>query len=145
METVKDILKMKGGEIFSVSPETTVYEALKVMSEKNIGSVLVLNQRKQVSGIFSERDIVRGMAKKDIDIKTTPVKSLMTKKVLNVGENYTVEECMALMTEKRIRHLPVVENGKLSGIISIGDVVKAVIFDQRIVIDQLEQYISGTM
>jgi len=145
METVKDILKMKGGEIFSVSPETTVYEALKVMSEKNIGSVLVLNQRKQVSGIFSERDIVRGMAKKDIDIKTTPVKSLMTKKVLNVGENYTVEECMALMTEKRIRHLPVVENGKLSGIISIGDVVKAVIFDQRFVIDQLEQYISGSM
>ncbi|HOV62539.1 MAG TPA: CBS domain-containing protein [Spirochaetia bacterium] len=145
METVKDILKMKGGEIFSVSPETTVYEALKVMSEKNIGSVLVLNQRKQVSGIFSERDIVRGMAKKDIDIKTTPVKSLMTKKVLNVGENYTVEECMALMTEKRIRHLPVVENGKLSGIISIGDVVKAVIFDQRFVIDQLERYISGSM
>jgi CBS domain-containing protein len=145
METVKDLLAMKSGELCTVAPTATVFEALKLMNTKNIGSVLVINQKKELSGIFSERDLARSFAKKEIDIKETPVKNLMTKKVLSVGELCTVDECMAIMTDKRVRHLPVVADGKIKGIVSIGDVVKAVIHDQEIVIDQLAQYISGSL
>ena len=144
MTTVADILRTKGHDIWTVAPGATVYEALEVMADKNIGAVLVIDHGKLV-GIMSERDyarkvILRGKASKD-----TPVREIMTGRVAYVHPDRTAEECMALMTNMRIRHLPVLEGERLVGIISIGDVVKAIISDQGFVIEQLEHYITGGM
>lgn len=143
MPTARDLLKAKtGGGIFSVTPESTVLEALKVMAERNVGAMLVMSGEK-IEGILSERDIVR---KVDLLGKTsanTLVREIMTEKVLYVGPNQPLDECMAIMTEKRIRHLPVMDNGQLLGVISIGDVLRDVIHEQKFLISQLEHYISG--
>jgi len=142
MESIKQLLKNKGSEVWHVSPDTHVFDALKIMADKNIGAMPVLDSDKIV-GIFSERDYARKVILHGKASKNTLIKEIMSTKVLYVGLEQSIEECMALMTDKRIRHLPVLEDGELLGIISIGDVVKAIISEQQITIHWLEKYISG--
>ncbi len=139
---VRDILKEKGNQIWWASPDTTVFDALKLMAEKNAGALVVLDGEKLV-GIFSERDYARKVVLKGKVSKETAVKEIMTSEVTYIFLAQSVEECMALMTDKRIRHLPVLEGEKLVGVISIGDVVKAIISDKEFIINQLEKYITG--
>lgn len=143
MPTVNDLLKYKGREVYSVSPETSTLDALKLMAEKNIGAVLVLDGKK-ISGIVSERDIVRQIAKENVCKGDQPVKQYMTELIYVVSPSQTINDCMDMMTQKHIRHLPVVENEELMGLISIGDVVKNLIAAQETTIDHLEKYITGT-
>lgn len=140
--SVKQILSEKGDEVWSTSPNTTVFDALKFMSDKGIGALVVLDDLKVV-GVFSERDYARKVILKGKSSKNLPVKEIMTRRVVCVKPENTTEECMALMTDKHIRHLPVLEDDELVGIISIGDVVKAIISQQEFVIEQLENYITG--
>ena len=143
MVTVRDMLRTKGSDIWSVTPDTTVYDALKLMAEKNIGAVLVMDAA-NVMGILSERDYARKIAllgKKSAD---TLAREIMTERVMCVHPEETAVQCMALMTEKKFRHLPVLEDDELIGIISIGDVVKVTIAEQEFIIEQLEHYIKGT-
>ena len=142
MKTVALLLRGKGGEILSVSPETPVFEALKVMAEKNVGALLAVEGDRLV-GIFSERDYARKVILKGKSSKDTPVREIMSSHVLYVRPEQTVEDCMALMTDKRVRHLPVLDEGRLVGVISIGDVVKAIIDEQEFLIEQLQNYITG--
>jgi len=141
--TVRDMLRTKGSEVWSVAPDTTVYDALELMAEKNIGAVLVM-EADRVLGILSERDYARKVVLAGKTSAGTPARGIMTERVMCVGPEETVEQCMALMTEKKIRHLPVVEDNQLVGIISIGDVVKATIAHKEFIIEQLEGYIRGT-
>lgn len=142
MKTVREILDKKGWEIYSVTPDASVFEALKLMAEKNIGAVVVVENEKVV-GIMSERDYARKVILLGKASKDTPVRDIMTEKVLYVRPNNTTEECMALMADKRIRHLPVLENEKLVGVISISDIVQAIIAEDKFIIEQLENYITG--
>ncbi len=142
MKTVRQLLQSKGREVWSIAPEAMVYDALKVMAEKSVGALVVLDAG-QVVGIISERDYARKVSLQGKSDRTTPVKEIMTPKVVYVRPEQTIEECMALMTDKRIRHLPVMENDRLIGVISIGDVVKALISEQEFIIAQLENYITG--
>ncbi len=142
MKKVRHILEEKGNEVSTVHPDTTVFEALKIMADKGIGA-LVVEHDEQVCGIFSERDYARKVILKGKASKKIPVKDIMTSKVLYVNPDETVENCMGLMTEKHLRHLPVMEDGKLTGLISIGDVVKALLDKQDFIISQLETYIYG--
>jgi CBS domain-containing protein len=143
MRTVRDMLRTKGTEVWSVSPDTTVYDALSLMAEKNVGAVLVLEDDK-LAGILSERDYARKVDLCGKKAQDTPVRAIMTERVVGVRPGDTVEQCMALMTDKRIRHLPVVDGGQVTGVVSIGDVVKAIITAQEFIIEQLENYITGT-
>lgn len=145
MENVRDLLESKGYGVVSVSPEATVQEALKLMEEKNTGAVVVLNKEKSLLGIFSERDYTRKSLDFEKPCKDVPVKEMMTRKVFCVHLHRTVEECMALMTDKRIRHLPVLQDDQVIGLVSIGDVVKATIHEKEFLIDQLEHYISSSL
>lgn len=140
--SVKQILSEKGHEVWSTSPNATVFDALKYMSEKRVGALVVLEDLKVV-GVFSERDYARKVILAGKSSKELPVKEIMTRRVICVEPGNTTEECMALMTEKHIRHLPVVADDELIGIISIGDVVKAIISQQEFVIENLEKYITG--
>ncbi len=140
--TVRQILQSKGNAIWSIGPEATVFEALVLMAEKDIGAVLVVDEEKLV-GILSERDYARRVILKGRSSKDTKVGELMTPEVFYVRPEQSIEECMALMTNKHIRHLPVLENDKLVGMITIGDAVKAVIADQEVMIHSLENYIWG--
>ncbi len=142
MVTVRQILKNKGSQIWSTEPDATVYSALQLMAEKGIGALLVLADGKLV-GIFSERDYARKVILHGKSSAETPVSEIMTPGVITVRLDQTIGECMTLMTEKRFRHLPVVEGDRVVGVISIGDVVKAIISDQEFMIKQLEIYISG--
>lgn len=142
MKIVSQLLQSKGSDVWSITPEVTVYEALEKMAEKNIGALLV-TEKEQVVGIFSERDYARKVALRGRSSRETLVSDVMTSRVIAVTPSQTVDKCMALMTEKRIRHLPVLDDGRLAGIISIGDVVKAIISDQEILINHLEDYITG--
>jgi len=142
MVTVRQILKNKNSQIWSTQPEATVYSALQLMAEKGIGALLVLADGKLV-GIFSERDYARKVILHGKSSVETPVSEIMTPDVITVKLDQTIGECMTLMTEKRFRHLPVVEGDRVVGVISIGDVVKAIISDQEFMIKQLEIYISG--
>ncbi len=142
MEFVNEILKEKGHEVLSVTPETSVFEALKLMANKNVGSLLVL-ENDQMIGLFSERDYARKVILKGKSSRDTPVREIMSSRVVYVRPNQTVEECMALMTDKRVRHLPVIKDKQLVGLVSIGDVVKAIISEQEFLIHQLENYITG--
>jgi CBS domain-containing protein len=141
--SVKQILSEKGNEVWSTSPNTTVFDALQTMSEKGVGALVVLENLKVV-GIFSERDYARKVILEGKSSKNLPVKEIMTRRVVCVNPENTTEECMALMTRKFIRHLPVLSEDELVGIISIGDVVKAIISQQEFVIEQLENYITGS-
>ncbi len=135
LRTVEDILKVKGRHVWSVTPDTTVFEALELMAKHEIGAVVVLEDERVV-GVMSERDYARKVILKGRASKDTLVRSIMTEKVTTVQPTTTIEECMALMTNQRIRHLPVVDQGKLVGLVSIGDVVKAIISEQQYVIER---------
>jgi CBS domain-containing protein len=143
MITVSDLLKTKGNQVWSISPNMSVLETLQFMAEKDVGALLVLEDEKIV-GIISERDFVRSIAKTERCVLNTTVLEYMTKKVLTVRSNQSIEECMQLMTKEHIRHLPVVEGDKLVGLISIGDVVKGLMSYDRTMIDNLQNYIEGS-
>lgn len=142
MKTVKDIFKGPAREIWSVSPRTTAYEALEVMADKDIGALLVI-ENKQLVGIFSERDYARKVILKGKASKDTQVGELMTQHLFYVKPENTLDECMALMTSKHIRHLPVFDNNRIMGIITIGDVVKEIISAHEMTIKDLEEFIFG--
>jgi CBS domain-containing protein len=142
MLKVMDVLKTKDNNIWSVSPEETAYNALEIMADKNIGALLVIDEGKIV-GVFSERDYARKVILKGKSSKETKVGELMSSPVFSINPEKSIEECMALMTASRNRHLPVIEDGKLVGIVSIGDVVNAIIITQKIEIEDLKNYVTG--
>jgi CBS domain-containing protein len=142
MKTVRDVLKAKGGVVFAAEPDDTVYHALTIMAEQNIGALLV-REGARVVGVFSERDYARQVILKGKASKDTPIRDVMTTRVVFVRPEQNIEECMALMTDKHIRHLPVLDGDTLVGLVSIGDVVKAVISEKEFLIAQLEHYITG--
>lgn len=142
MKKVRDVLQIKGTEIYSIGPDDPVYEAIKVMAEHRVGALMVLDGNHLI-GIISETDYARKIVLKNRTSANTPVREIMTGRVLYVDPEQDIGECMALMTEKRFRHLPVMENGELKGVISIGDLVKAIIDEQMFTIEQLERYITG--
>ena len=142
MTTIKQLLAGKNSDIWSIAPEATTYEALQIMSEKRVGALLVVDDGNLV-GIFSERDYARKVVLKGRISRDTAVGELMTREILYIEPESTLDDCMALMTEKRIRHLPVMENKRLIGIVTIGDVIKQIVSDQGSTIEQLEKYITG--
>jgi CBS domain-containing protein len=142
MKTIRQILADKSHALCSVGPDSTVLQALELMERFNVGSVLVLDEGRVV-GIFTERDFARGAVREIRVPSGIPVRAMMTESVRYVTPAQSAEECMALMTEKRVRHLPVLEDGQILGVVSIGDLVKATIAEQRFIIEQLERYITG--
>ena len=143
MTSIRQLLEKKGRDVWSTSPETSVYDALLLLAEKNIGALLVLEDGELV-GIVSERDYARKVILHGKESMETPVKEIMTEEVVTVDPQKSVKETLALMTDKHIRHLPVIEDTQIVGLVSIGDLVKSIIADQELMISQLEQYISGT-
>ena len=142
MRTIEQLLQAKGSDIWSISPQATAYNALQIMAEKNVGALLVIEKEKLL-GIFSERDYARKVILKEKSSKNTSVGELMTREVIYISADSTLEESMALMTAKRIRHLPVLKNNELIGIVTLGDVVRQIISDQKFAIRELEKYITG--
>ncbi len=142
MKTVAEILKSKGREVWTITPETIVFDALKTMADKNVGALVVLD-RTTVIGILSERDYARKVILHGKSSKELRTREIMSANVYFVGPDQNIEDCMALFTNKRVRHLPVLRKDELIGIISIGDVVKAVIAEQESTIKHLENYITG--
>ncbi len=142
MKTVKDLLNDKGYAVWSIGPGESIYDAIELMANKEVGALMVVEDTKLV-GIVSERDYARKVILKGLSSKDTEIRDIMTARVVYAQPEQTIEECMALMTEKRIRHLPILDGGKLVGVISIGDLVKSVIAEQRFTIAQLEHYITG--
>ena len=143
MKTVAELLKSKSvNSVFSIAPDASVLDAVKLMAEKNIGALLITKDGELV-GIFTERDYSRKLVLAGLSSKDTPVRDVMTANVMYVRPTQTNEECMALMTENRMRHLPVMDNGRLLGLLSIGDLVKDIMSEQQFTIKQLEHYISG--
>ncbi|MBP6190290.1 MAG: CBS domain-containing protein [Acinetobacter sp.] len=143
MTIVAQVINNKAEQsIFTISPNATVLEAIKIMADKGVGALVVAEDEKLL-GIFSERDYTRKIALMDRSSSNTLVADIMTVKVITVNLSHTVEECLGLMTDRHLRHLPVLENDKLVGFISIGDLVKAAMDDQRVLIEQLQHYISG--
>lgn len=143
MKSVAHVLQSKSDHsVYTISPNTSVLDALKQMAERGVGALLVMDGER-IAGIISERDYARKMVLLGRASHETPVRDLMSSPVMYVRPDQTNEECMALMTENRLRHLPVVENGKLIGLISIGDLVKDIISEQKFIIEQLEHYIRG--
>jgi len=141
MKSVRDLLAGKGSDVWSIAPDKTVYDALSMMADRGIGAVLVVEGARLV-GILSERDYARQVILKGKASKDTPVREIMTTKLICVTPEHTLDDCMAIMTRSRIRHLPVLIDEKLVGILSIGDVVKAVISEKQSHIEQLEDYIK---
>ena len=141
-DPIKSVLKDKGGEIWAVSPGQSVYQAIEIMAAKGVGALLVVSDDKLV-GIVSERDYARKVILKGRHSKETQVSEIMTSPVVFVTPATTVDECMAIMTNKRIRHLPVMQDDKILGVVSIGDLVKWIISEQAQTIQSLENYISG--
>lgn len=142
MSTVRDMIRRKGGELYTLAPGASVYEALQLMARENVGAVLVM-EGETVAGILSERDCVRKLELEGKTARNTPVSEIMTSKVIYVEASQPLEECMALMIDKNIRHLPVFENGKMLGVVSVRDVLKEVVDVQKFMISQLEHYITG--
>jgi len=142
-ENIASILKTKGSTIWSVAPDTTVYDALALMAERSIGAVLVLSDSR-LAGIVSERDYARKIVLQGKSSKDTPVHEIMTRSPVTVTPDHTVDECMVIMTQSRVRHLPVLDGDRVVGIVSIGDLVSAIISAQAHTINQLHTYISGT-
>jgi CBS domain-containing protein len=142
MKTIKEILEGKGSHFFTIAPEASVIDALKLMAEKEVGALVVTEGGKLV-GIISERDYARKVVLMGRASRDTRVKEIMTRRVICIQPHQSVDECMALMTEKRVRHLPVLSDGEIIGIVSVGDLVKSIIADQQFVIDQLVSYING--
>ena len=142
MKTVRQLLEGKGHEVTGIEPDKSVYDAMQLMAARNIGALMVLEADKPV-GIVTERDYARKTYMLDKSAKDIPVKEIMTRQVVYVRPDHTNEDCMALMTEKRVRHLPVLESNQVIGILSIGDLVKDTICEQEFIIHQLEHYIHG--
>lgn len=142
MITVSQILQTKGDQVWTIEPQASVFDALKLMADKGIGALVVVEDEKVV-GIFSERDYARKVILEGRSSKETPVRQIMTEHVITVEPATTMEVCMGLMTDRRIRHLPVIEGDYLVGVISIGDVVKAIISEQTYLIEHLSNYIVG--
>jgi CBS domain-containing protein len=140
--SVRDVLAGKGHQIWTITADATLHDALELMAGKEIGAVLVVEDAQPV-GVLSERDFARYAAVRDCEPSRTTVREVMTSELVYVSLEHTVEQCMELMTHRRIRHLPVREDGRLVGLVSIGDVVKSIITEQECVIDQLENYIAG--
>jgi len=143
MYNIRQVLQKKGNDIWFVTPQSTTLDALQALADKDVGALLVLDGE-NVAGIVSERDIVRQIARDQECHLTSSVADIMTREVIAISQDKTIEECMAVMTANRIRHLPVVDNERLVGIISIGDVVKSLIEDREDLIHNLENYILGT-
>jgi CBS domain-containing protein len=141
MTTVRQLLDIKGSDVWKITADANVFDALRLMAEKNVGALLVLDKN-HIVGIFSERDYARKVILKGKSSRECSVSEIMTDKVVYVRPEQTIEETMALMTDKHVRHLPVCEKDDLLGVISIGDVVKAMISDREFIIGQLENYIS---
>ena len=144
MKTARQLLDEKGRQVWSVNSDATVFDALRLMAEKEIGALLVMDEG-AVVGLISERDYARKVILKGRSSRETPVADIMSATVLHALPQQTVTDCMALMTNKKVRHLPVLDDGRIIGILSIGDLVKAIIMEQEFVIDQLEHYISGSL
>jgi CBS domain-containing protein len=142
MKTVEQLLESKPGGIIAIAPGASVLDALKLLADKNVGAILVMDGQR-LAGIISERDYARKVALKGKSSSDTPVSEVMTRSVVCVGLKHTNEDCMSLMTQKHIRHLPVVEGERVLGILSIGDLVKDLISEQQFIISQLESYIHG--
>ena len=140
--TINEILSHKGTQVWAVSPELTVFEAIQLMAEKNIGALLVIEKDKLV-GLISERDYTRKVALRGKSSKDLHVRDILSDRLTHVTPNHSIEECMRLMTENRIRHLPVVDGAQIKGVVSIGDLVNWIISAQTSTISQLETYISG--
>ena len=143
MGKVRNILQGKGSNVFSVEPSITVYKAIEMMSEKNISSLLITDAAGKLQGIFTERDYARKLILKGKSSKDTAIKDLMTENPVTVSSDCTIEDCMKIMTSKFVRHLPVVDDGKLTGMVSMGDVVRFIMAEQKSIIEDLEQYITG--
>lgn len=142
MRRVKEILAHKGNDIWSIGPDATVYDAIHLLAEKEIGALLVLEGDALV-GVISERDYARNIILKDKSSRATLVNDIMTKDVITTGPEEGVSECMSMMTDKRVRHMPVIRDGRIIGVVSMGDLVRAVIAEQQSTIVDLEKYISG--
>ena len=143
MKTIKQVLEAKGTEILTIGPDRSVYDAVETMAEKEVGALLVVEEG-EVVGLVSERDYARKIILKGLSSPKTPVRNIMATHVVYARPELTVEEGLALMTDKRCRHLPVMDDGKLMGILSIGDLVKASLAEKTYLIDQLANYITGT-
>ncbi len=142
MSFVSEILKTKGYDVWSIRPDATVFDAVKLMSERGVGALLVMDGEKLV-GIVTERDYARKVILEGRSSRETPVRDVMTKRVLCVTPQQTVQECMALMNDKRARHLPVLDHKRVVGVVSIGDLVKAIIEEQQVLIEHLQHYVNG--
>lgn len=142
METVAQLLEDKGSEVWTIRPDASVFEAIEMMAEKGIGALVVM-EGNTIVGLVSERDYARNVVLKGRASRATPIREIMTRRVICARPAQSVEECMALMTDKRVRHLPVVDGDRLCGLVSIGDLVKAIITEQQFIIEQLEHYISS--
>ena len=142
MTTVRDMIRKKGGDIFMIAPDATVLEALKLMAQHNTGALLVMSDD-TVDGIISERDCVRKVELDEKNVRDTSISDVMTSKVISINADEPLEECMALMLEKSIRHLPVYDGTKLLGLVSVRDVLKEVVDVQQMMLSQLERYITG--
>ena len=143
MVTIRQLLDQKGGKICSIHPDATVFDAVATMAENDIGSLIVMDGEALI-GLITERHYARNVVLKGKTSPATTVQEIMERHVITVRPEQSVEECMALMTDRRVRHLPVIEDKKIIGIVSIGDLVKSIIDGQKFVIDQLEHYISGS-
>ena len=142
METAAQLLRVKGGGIYSVDPDAPVLEAIRLMAERSVGALLVMKNQ-QLLGVVSERDYARKVILRGLTSSDTPVRQIMSAPVLTIGPDRSVHECMQMMTDKRIRHLPVVEGDRVIGVLSIGDLVRAVLEEQQKTIDDLERYIHS--
>jgi len=142
MKILQRVLDAKGSEVFSIGPGASVFDALEEMAKRDVGALIVMEDG-QVVGIFSERDYARKIILAGKSSHETPVRDIMTDRVIYARPDLTLEQCLALMTDKRIRHLPVLRGDDLIGVVSIGDLVKGIIDDQRFLISQLESYVSG--
>lgn len=142
MKTVRDLLTDKGHDVWSIGPGESVYDAIELMANKEVGALMVMEGAKLI-GVISERDYARKVILRGRSSKETQIREIMTTRVVYAQPEQTTEECMVLMTEKRIRHLPILDGGRLIGVISIGDLVKSTIAEQRFTIELLERYISG--
>ena len=142
VKSARQLLEAKGSDVWSVHPDTAVYDAIEMMADRGVGALMVIDGGALV-GVISERDYARKVILRGRSSKDTAVKDIMTARVVYARPDQTVEDCMGLMTEKRIRHLPIMDGNELLGVLSIGDLVKNMLAEQQFVIEQLEQYISG--